>query len=96
MISKQTKQWQHVCLLTRRVYIFVPVPQFKMELPTQLNEKHHLLFTFFHVSCDSNSKASTKKRDVVETQGRHQTQDTDPCNSGPHPVLSHPNEFSPV
>jgi hypothetical protein len=40
-----------------------------MELPTQLNEKHHLLFTFFHVSCDSNSKASTKKRDVVETQG---------------------------
>uniref|UniRef100_A0A4W5PH72 Dedicator of cytokinesis 9 n=1 Tax=Hucho hucho TaxID=62062 RepID=A0A4W5PH72_9TELE len=42
--------------------------EFKMELPTQLNEKHHLLFTFFHVSCDSNSKASTKKRDVVETQ----------------------------
>uniref|UniRef100_A0A674DSQ1 Dedicator of cytokinesis 9 n=1 Tax=Salmo trutta TaxID=8032 RepID=A0A674DSQ1_SALTR len=42
--------------------------EFKIELPTQLNEKHHLLFTFFHVSCDSNSKASTKKRDVVETQ----------------------------
>ncbi|XP_076872027.1 LOW QUALITY PROTEIN: dedicator of cytokinesis protein 9 [Brachyhypopomus gauderio] len=35
----------------------------KIELPTQLHEKHHLLFTFYHVSCDS----STKKRDVVET-----------------------------
>lgn len=40
-----------------------------MELPTQLHEKHHLLFTLYHVSCDSNSKASTKKRDLVETQG---------------------------
>ncbi|XP_014856856.1 PREDICTED: dedicator of cytokinesis protein 9 isoform X19 [Poecilia mexicana] len=42
--------------------------EFKIELPTQLHEKHHLLFTFYHVSCDSNSKASTKKRDMVETQ----------------------------
>ncbi|KAG7463763.1 hypothetical protein MATL_G00180100 [Megalops atlanticus] len=42
--------------------------EFKIELPTQINEKHHLLFTFFHISCDSNSKASTKKRDLVETQ----------------------------
>ncbi|CAM9204252.1 unnamed protein product, partial [Lampetra planeri] len=42
--------------------------EFKIELPTQLHEKHHLLFTFYHVSCDSNSKASTKKRDVVEMQ----------------------------
>ncbi|XP_017547796.1 dedicator of cytokinesis protein 9 isoform X8 [Pygocentrus nattereri] len=42
--------------------------EFKIELPTQLNEKHHLLFTFYHVSCDSNSKASTKKREQVETQ----------------------------
>ncbi|TMS06920.1 Dedicator of cytokinesis protein 9 [Larimichthys crocea] len=31
-------------------------------------DEHHLLFTFYHVSCDSNSKASTKKRDMVETQ----------------------------
>ncbi|KAM8872504.1 dedicator of cytokinesis protein 9 isoform 2-T2 [Synchiropus picturatus] len=36
--------------------------EIKIELPTQLHEKHHLLFTFFHVSCDSNSK----KKDVVE------------------------------
>ncbi|XP_030614171.1 dedicator of cytokinesis protein 9 isoform X4 [Archocentrus centrarchus] len=42
--------------------------EFKIELPTQLHEKHHLLFTFYHVSCDSNSKASTKKREQVETQ----------------------------
>ncbi|XP_030010508.1 dedicator of cytokinesis protein 9 isoform X7 [Sphaeramia orbicularis] len=37
--------------------------EIKIELPTQLHEKHHLLFTFYHVSCDSNSK----KKDVVET-----------------------------
>uniref|UniRef100_A0A3Q3J9H8 Dedicator of cytokinesis 9 n=1 Tax=Monopterus albus TaxID=43700 RepID=A0A3Q3J9H8_MONAL len=42
--------------------------EFKIELPTQLHEKHHLLFTFYHVSCDSNSKGSTKKRELVETQ----------------------------
>uniref|UniRef100_A0A8D3AZZ2 Dedicator of cytokinesis 9 n=1 Tax=Scophthalmus maximus TaxID=52904 RepID=A0A8D3AZZ2_SCOMX len=42
--------------------------EFKIELPTQLHEKHHLLFTFFHLSCDSNSKASTKKRELVEMQ----------------------------
>ncbi|XP_056157186.1 dedicator of cytokinesis protein 9-like [Lampris incognitus] len=37
--------------------------EIKIELPTQLHEKHHLLFTFYHVSCDSNSK----KKDVVES-----------------------------
>ncbi|XP_035376806.1 dedicator of cytokinesis protein 9 isoform X3 [Electrophorus electricus] len=42
--------------------------EFKIELPTQLTEKHHLLFTFYHVSCDTNSKANTKKREQVETQ----------------------------
>ncbi|XP_030641604.1 dedicator of cytokinesis protein 9 [Chanos chanos] len=42
--------------------------EFKIELPTQLHEKHHVLFTLYHISCDSNSKASTKKRDMVETQ----------------------------
>lgn len=47
-----------------------PAFQYKIELPTQLHEKHHLLFTFYHVSCDSNSKASTKKRDLIETQGK--------------------------
>ncbi|KAJ0009333.1 hypothetical protein NQD34_001035 [Periophthalmus magnuspinnatus] len=37
--------------------------EIKIELPTQLHENHHLLFTFYHVSCDSNSK----KRDLIET-----------------------------
>ncbi|XP_027867128.1 dedicator of cytokinesis protein 9-like isoform X8 [Xiphophorus couchianus] len=37
--------------------------EIKIELPTQLHEKHHLLFSFYHVSCDNNSK----KKDVVET-----------------------------
>ncbi|XP_061154329.1 dedicator of cytokinesis protein 9-like isoform X2 [Syngnathus typhle] len=37
--------------------------EIKIELPTQLHQKHHLLFTFYHVSCDSNKK----KKDVVET-----------------------------
>ncbi|KAJ8350269.1 hypothetical protein SKAU_G00253990 [Synaphobranchus kaupii] len=40
----------------------------KIELPIQLHEKHHLLFSFYHVSCDISSKASTKRRDQVETQ----------------------------
>ncbi|XP_069061270.1 dedicator of cytokinesis protein 9 isoform X2 [Pleurodeles waltl] len=42
--------------------------EIKIELPTQLHEKHHLLFTFYHVSCDNTTKGSTKRRDVVETQ----------------------------
>ncbi|XP_048348400.1 dedicator of cytokinesis protein 9 isoform X8 [Sphaerodactylus townsendi] len=40
----------------------------KIELPTQLHGKHHLLFTFYHVSCDNSSKGTTKKKDIVETQ----------------------------
>ncbi|XP_075774881.1 dedicator of cytokinesis protein 9 isoform X5 [Pelodiscus sinensis] len=42
--------------------------EIKIELPTQLHGKHHLLFTFYHVSCDNSSKGSTKKKDVIETQ----------------------------
>uniref|UniRef100_A0A3Q3DF16 Dedicator of cytokinesis protein 9-like n=1 Tax=Hippocampus comes TaxID=109280 RepID=A0A3Q3DF16_HIPCM len=37
--------------------------EIKIELPTQLHQKHHLLFTFYHISCDNNKK----KKDVVET-----------------------------
>lgn len=48
--------------------MFISSPQIKIELPTQLHGKHHLLFTFYHVSCDSNSK----KKDPVETPGRLQ------------------------
>ncbi|KAK7168575.1 hypothetical protein R3I93_004792 [Phoxinus phoxinus] len=42
--------------------------EFKIELPVQLTDRHHLLFTLYHISCDSNSKASTKRREQVETQ----------------------------
>uniref|UniRef100_A0AAR2J6L6 Dedicator of cytokinesis 10 n=1 Tax=Pygocentrus nattereri TaxID=42514 RepID=A0AAR2J6L6_PYGNA len=39
----------------------------KIELPTQLHEKHHLLFSFFHVTCDINAKTSSKKKEALET-----------------------------
>ncbi|XP_043927228.1 dedicator of cytokinesis protein 9 isoform X3 [Protopterus annectens] len=63
-------------LFTRSAYAVVlhhhQNPEFydeiKIELPTQLHDKHHLLFTFYHVSCDTSSKGTTKKKDLVETQ----------------------------
>ncbi|XP_076837011.1 dedicator of cytokinesis protein 10 isoform X3 [Brachyhypopomus gauderio] len=39
----------------------------KVELPIQLQEKHHLLFSFFHVTCDINAKTSSKKKEALET-----------------------------
>lgn len=42
--------------------------QVKIELPTQLHEKHHILFSFFHVTCDINAKAHAKK-EALETSG---------------------------
>ncbi|GAA6093406.1 dedicator of cytokinesis protein 10 isoform X3 [Tachysurus ichikawai] len=39
----------------------------KIELPTQLHEKHHLLFSLFHVTCDINAKTSSKKKEALET-----------------------------
>ncbi|XP_029462552.1 dedicator of cytokinesis protein 11 isoform X3 [Rhinatrema bivittatum] len=39
----------------------------KVELPIHLHQKHHLLFTFYHVSCDINTKGTAKKHDTVET-----------------------------
>ncbi|XP_067890349.1 dedicator of cytokinesis protein 9-like isoform X6 [Heterodontus francisci] len=42
--------------------------EIKVELPTQLHEKHHLLFTFYHISCDNSSKGTTKKRETIESQ----------------------------
>ncbi|KAM8954282.1 LOW QUALITY PROTEIN: dedicator of cytokinesis protein 11 [Pelodytes ibericus] len=40
--------------------------EIKLELPLHLHQKHHLLFTFYHVSCDINSKGSSKKHDSAE------------------------------
>eukprot|EP00062_Callorhinchus_milii_P020350 gi/632975902/ref/XP_007904488.1/ PREDICTED: dedicator of cytokinesis protein 9 [Callorhinchus milii] len=42
--------------------------EIKVELPTQLHEKHHLLFTFYHLSCDNSSKGTTKKKETIEFQ----------------------------
>ncbi|XP_061619113.1 dedicator of cytokinesis protein 11 isoform X4 [Phyllopteryx taeniolatus] len=35
----------------------------KVELPVHLHERHHILFTFYHISCES----SSKKREAVES-----------------------------
>uniref|UniRef100_H2TTJ1 Dedicator of cytokinesis 11 n=1 Tax=Takifugu rubripes TaxID=31033 RepID=H2TTJ1_TAKRU len=32
----------------------------KLELPVHIHEKHHILFVFYHISCESSSKASNK------------------------------------
>ncbi|XP_029330561.1 dedicator of cytokinesis protein 10 isoform X12 [Mus caroli] len=39
----------------------------KIELPTQLHGKHHLLFSFYHITCDINAKANAKKKEALET-----------------------------
>ncbi|KAG7471086.1 hypothetical protein MATL_G00120630 [Megalops atlanticus] len=39
----------------------------KIELPTQLHDKHHLLFSFYHVTCDINAKTNAKKKEALET-----------------------------
>lgn len=44
--------------------------QVKIELPVHMHEKHHILFTFYHISCESSSKASSKKREGVESLGK--------------------------
>uniref|UniRef100_A0A8C3SKI3 Dedicator of cytokinesis 11 n=1 Tax=Chelydra serpentina TaxID=8475 RepID=A0A8C3SKI3_CHESE len=62
-------------LLTENAYAVVlhhnQSPEFydeiKIELPIHLHQKHHLLFTFYHVSCEINTKASMKKQDSIET-----------------------------
>jgi len=41
--------------------------QVKIELPTQLHEKHHILFSFYHITCDINAKANAKKKETLET-----------------------------
>uniref|UniRef100_A0A670YZ22 Dedicator of cytokinesis 10 n=1 Tax=Pseudonaja textilis TaxID=8673 RepID=A0A670YZ22_PSETE len=41
--------------------------EIKIELPTQLHKKHHILFSFYHVTCDINAKANTKKKEALET-----------------------------
>ncbi|CAH2315231.1 dedicator of cytokinesis 11 isoform X3 [Pelobates cultripes] len=40
--------------------------EIKLELPLYLHQKHHLLFTFYHVSCDISTKGGSKKNDTAE------------------------------
>ncbi|XP_044308588.1 dedicator of cytokinesis protein 11 isoform X3 [Varanus komodoensis] len=41
--------------------------EIKIELPIHLHPKHHLLFTFYHISCEISPKGTAKKLDAVET-----------------------------
>ncbi|KAM8898432.1 dedicator of cytokinesis protein 11 isoform 3-T3 [Spinachia spinachia] len=43
----------------------------KIELPVHVHDKHHILFTFYHISCESSSKASSKRREAVESLVGH-------------------------
>lgn len=44
--------------------------QVKIELPVHVHEKHHILFTFYHISCEISTKTSTKKREGVLSLGK--------------------------
>ena len=35
-------------------------------LPALLEEKHHILFRFYHVSCEGSKSTSGKKKDGIE------------------------------
>ncbi|XP_046904810.1 LOW QUALITY PROTEIN: dedicator of cytokinesis protein 11 [Hypomesus transpacificus] len=39
----------------------------KIEMPVHVHEKHHILFTFYHISCEVSNKAGTKKREGAES-----------------------------
>ena len=38
-----------------------------MALPTHLHDRHNLVFTFYHVSCDPVAKGTSKKAQGVES-----------------------------
>lgn len=61
-------------------------PQVKIELPTQLHEKHHLLFSFYHVTCDINAKTNSKRKETLETPGKIVV-DLEPESRGTFTVL---------
>ena len=47
-------------LILLPVFFFFVYHQVKVALPTQLTDRHHLVFTFYHVSCDLSKMTSTK------------------------------------
>lgn len=58
--------------------------QVKIELPTQLHEKHHLLFYFYHITCDINAKTNAKRKEALETPGElWEVSNQDDCHAFP-------------
>ena len=55
---QQVSQW--ICSVVHHVTTPSWTDEVKIELPTPLNPKHHLLFTFLHVSCDLAKKNGGK------------------------------------
>lgn len=47
---QQVAHW--ICPVAHHITTPSWTDEVKMELPTPLSPKHHLLFTFLHVSCD--------------------------------------------
>ncbi|XP_075242706.1 dedicator of cytokinesis protein 11-like isoform X2 [Convolutriloba macropyga] len=43
--------------------------EIKIELPAELTPKHHVLFTFYHISCDQVSKLTTSSATVGKKSG---------------------------
>jgi len=38
----------------------------KIALPTHVHEKHHVLFTFYHIACDVLTRTTSKKTHAIE------------------------------
>lgn len=56
-------QW--VCSVSHHITSPCWIDEIKINLPTPLNNKHHLLFTFLHVSCDlSKQKKERESKDI--------------------------------
>lgn len=60
----------------------------KIELPTELHQKHHLFFSFYHVTCDINAKTNSKRKEALETPGElGSALGRRACHSGLHSSL---------
>lgn len=67
MIVNQTLTKKLVKAVKTTTLFFFSSAQVMMELPVHVHEKHHVLFIFYHISCESSSKASNKG---VESLGK--------------------------
>ncbi|XP_046447610.1 dedicator of cytokinesis protein 9-like isoform X2 [Daphnia pulex] len=62
---QMVSQW--VCSVSHHITSPCWMDEIKINLPTSLNNKHHLLFTFLHISCDLSKQK--KDRDNKEVLG---------------------------